>query len=202
MVVSGHYEPEVNGGDKDEDRPAAHVIGRLNVMIRMEPTLCDSLFCWWRDTVPLLLQGGLKKGTPILCAGIRGRVGLSHPEESLTSFRTAPCKSTRPDSSTSTPEWSWSLRTVTSSPHLFTLCLWGEKESPYPWPWWRPTERVSAPSIQDARGPQRVTSAPPCSCRNKTGSLWMFRSPILSVMNIMPTSLVFTRSEELEVFVV
>ncbi|XP_036971630.1 tumor necrosis factor ligand superfamily member 6 [Acanthopagrus latus] len=25
----GHYEPEVNGGDKDEDRPAAHVIGRI-----------------------------------------------------------------------------------------------------------------------------------------------------------------------------
>lgn len=45
MVVSGHYEPEVNGGDKDEDRPAAHVIGRLNVMIQMESILCDSLFC-------------------------------------------------------------------------------------------------------------------------------------------------------------
>ncbi|XP_073333376.1 tumor necrosis factor ligand superfamily member 6 [Pagrus major] len=37
----GHYEPEVNGGDKDEDRPAAHVIGRIekrpSETLRWEP---------------------------------------------------------------------------------------------------------------------------------------------------------------------
>lgn len=152
------------------------------------------------DIISLLLQGGLKKQNSLrLCDGSLMQVGRSHPEEWHTSLKMVLCKSTRPDSTTFTHEWSWSLRTALLHPRSFTQCLWGERDAPHRWPWWRPTEPVSALSSRGTPGPQRVTSAPPCSCRNTTEFLWIYRTLFIWVMHIMPTSLVCTRSEELGV---
>lgn len=41
MVVSGLYEPVKK--DQKDDRPAAHVMGKMR--IETQPTLCASSFC-------------------------------------------------------------------------------------------------------------------------------------------------------------
>lgn len=152
------------------------------------------------DRLSLLLQGVLKqKNSPRLCDGSHRQVGRSHPEEWCTSSKMVLCKSTTPDSTTFTPGWSWPSRTVPLRPRLSTRCLWRERDAPRLWTWWRPTEQVSALISRDAPGPQTVTSAPPCSCRNTTGFSSMCRTPLILVMLIMPTSSVSTRSEELQV---
>lgn len=148
----------------------------------------------------VLLQGVLKKkNSPRLCDGICTQAGRTHLEALLTSIKTVRYELMRPDSITFIHEWSWSLQTVPLHPFLFTLRLWGEKDALHLWLWWRPTEQVFALSSQDTPGPQRVTSAPPCTCRSMTEFLWMYLTPVILLMHITPTSLVFTRSEVLEV---
>lgn len=167
MDVSGLYKPGSNGEDTDK-RAAAHVIG--NIFIKSEAILWFSnLHRTERgNIISPLLQGRINKMDPIKpCVGSRRPVGPSQSVVCLTGLKMEPCRSMRPDSTIFTHVWSLSSSTVFLNTHSLTPCLWGEQDTPYLWNWWRPTERA-APSRRGTHGPQTVTSALHCSCRNMT----------------------------------
>lgn len=148
------------------------------------------------DRISHVFQGVLKRrSSPRLWGGSHKSAKRSPQGGSLTSSRTELCRSTRRESTTFTRGWSWSSETAPPPPPSTTWCLWGEGDGLQLWPWWRPTERVSAVSSPHTPGPLRATSPPPCSCRPTTEFMSTCRSPPLSVTGITPTSLVSIRSD-------
>jgi len=194
-------------GDKPElieeknNRPAAHVTGNITIKKKPIPRFSILHRTERGNRISPLLQGGLKPQCSLkLCAGILMQRGRSSLEPWPTGLKMVPCKSMRRDSTTFIHGWSWSFSIVLLPHRSYIRCLWGEQDTTCLLPWWRPTERVYALS-RETPGPQRVTSAPPWSCKNSTEYLLMHLTQNILVTHIMATSLVSTRSDGLMFYI-